>query len=183
MDFKQRICDLLFSIRSGVSADMPGRTMDSLTIPASILTARSLGERVRQSLKTRSHPFAERRLADLSRKIDEKHRLESMSGGSVAGITARILSDAVRRFLASHGELDQNRKFHGDLEYSTWRKYRTKLRLLVQFCDREGISDLSDINLDVLEDYHRSRNIRLVTGKSNCRYFGPSSPIARATAG
>src|SRR6185437_1745949 len=74
-------------------------------------------------------------------------------------------SDAARRFLASHGELDPNRKFRGDLQYSTWRKYRTKLRLLVTFCDSEGITELSDVNIDVLEDYRRFRQISLITWK------------------
>ena len=115
------------------------------------------GERVRESLKTRSRQLADRRLAAVIRRIDEKHRLEADGSASAVGTAPRTISDAARRFLASHGELDQHRKFHGDLEFSTWRKYRTKLRLLVAFCDREGISELRDVNIDVLEDYRRSR--------------------------
>jgi integrase/recombinase XerC len=123
------------------------------------------GERVRESLKTGSRQLAERRLAAVIRRIDEKHRLEADAGASALGIAPRTISDAARRFLASHGELDENRKFRGDLEFSTWRKYRTKLRLLVAFCDREGMSELSDVNIDVLEDYRRSRQISLITWK------------------
>lgn len=123
------------------------------------------GERVRQSLKTRSRKLADRRLADVIRRIDEKRRLVTEAGAPSVSTAPHAISDADRRFLASHGEIDQNRKFQGDLEFSTWRKYRTKLRLLVAFCDRERISELSDVNLDVLEDYHRSRKISLVTWK------------------
>ena len=123
------------------------------------------GERVRQSLKTRSRKLADRRLADVIRRIDEKRRLVTEAGAPSVSTAPHAISDADRRFLASHGEIDQNRKFQGDLEFSTWRKYRTKLRLLVAFCDRERISELSDVNLDVLEDYRRSRKISLVTWK------------------
>jgi integrase len=123
------------------------------------------GERVRESLRTRSRQLADRRLAAVIRRIDENHRLDAGGSESALGPAPRTISDAARQFLASHGELDQHRKFRGDLEFSTWRKYRTKLRLLVAFCDREGISELSDVNIDVLEDYRRLRQISLVTWK------------------
>ena len=128
------------------------------------------GRRIpRQSLRTRSRQLADRRLTALIRKLDEQRRSESTAGnGSLAGSTGavqRTVSEAVDRFLRSHGEIDQNRGFHGDIEYSTWRKYRTKLKLLVSFCDREGITELVDVNIDVLEDFHRTRTIGPVTWK------------------
>jgi len=123
------------------------------------------GERVRQSLKTRSRQVADRRLAELMRTIDERRRLENLSGTPASNSTPRTMSEAAQRFLRSHGELNQGRHFRGDLEFSTWRKYRTKLRLLVAFCESEGIPDLADIHLDLLEDYWISRKIGLITWK------------------
>ena len=124
------------------------------------------GERLRQSLKARSRQLADRRLAALLRKIDEKRQVDGMTDGrSNSGTAPRSLSDAVARFLHNHGHIDQNRTFHGDLQYSTWRKYRTKLGLLVSFCKGEDVSDLADVNIDVLEDFHRTRKISLVTWK------------------
>jgi site-specific recombinase XerD len=122
------------------------------------------GERVRQSLRTTSRQLADRRLTALIRKLDEHRR--ASSNGDIVGITAiRTVSEAVDRFLKNYGELDQKRNFRGDVEYSTWRKYRTKLSLLRAFCDAEGISELGDVTIDVLEDYHRTRKISLVTWK------------------
>jgi site-specific recombinase XerD len=37
--------------------------------------------------------------------------------------------------------------------------------LLVAFCEREGISELADVTLDVLEDFRLTREIGLVTWK------------------
>ena len=51
------------------------------------------------------------------------------------------------------------------MEYATWRKYQTKLRLFQAFCDQEAITDLVDVNLDVLEDFRQTRKIGLVTWK------------------
>jgi len=96
------------------------------------------------------------------RKLDEQRKAGVKAKGALA---QRGVSEAVDRFLRSHGELDQNLRFRGDLEYATGRKYRTKLRLLASFCEREGVSELSDVNLDGREDYHRSRKISLVTWK------------------
>jgi site-specific recombinase XerD len=41
----------------------------------------------------------------------------------------------------------------------------TKLKLLRSFCEGKAISELADVNLDVLEDYRRSRKIGQVTWK------------------
>lgn len=122
------------------------------------------GERVRQSLKTRSRQLADRRLSALIRRLDEQ-RASDDSLASKSSSAPRTVSEAVDRFLRNHGEIGQNREFRGDVEYGTWRKYRTKLRLLVSFCEGEGISELADVNIDVLEDFRRTREIGLVTWK------------------
>jgi site-specific recombinase XerD len=122
------------------------------------------GERVRQSLKTRSRQLADRRLTALIRKLDDQRRLET-APGSNSGWAPPTLSKAADQFLRNHGVVDQNRNFRGNLEYASWRKYRTKLRFLVAFCDAEGISELVDVDLDVLEDFRLTRKIGLVTWK------------------
>jgi site-specific recombinase XerD len=113
------------------------------------------GERLRQSLNTRSMRLAERRLTALLRRIDGK--CESDNPTTCNPRTRRTVGEAV--------VLDENRNYRGDIEYSSYRKYRTKLHLLRSFCEREGITDLADVNLDVLEDYRRTRNIGQVTWK------------------
>lgn len=124
------------------------------------------GRRVRQSLRTTSRQLADRRLTALIRKLDEQRRCEGASEGDASGGTAvKTISAAVDRFLRNHGEIDQNGNYRGVVAYGTWRKYKTKLRLLVAFCDAEGISELPDVNIDVLEDFHRTRKIGLVTWK------------------
>ena len=65
--------------------------------------------------------------------------------------------------------VDADGRYRGDIDYSSYRKYRTKLKLLCSFCDREGVSDLADVNLDLLEDYCRSRHIGPVTWKVELR--------------
>jgi hypothetical protein len=122
------------------------------------------GERVRQSLKTRSRQLADRRLSALIRRLDEQ-RASDDSVESKSASAPRTVSEAVDRFLRNHGEIGQDRRFRGDVEYGTWRKYRTKLRLLASFCEGEGISELADVNIDILEDFRRTREIGLVTWK------------------
>jgi site-specific recombinase XerD len=121
--------------------------------------------RVRQSLKTTSRQLADRRLTALIRKLDERRREGAAGDDTTIGPGTRTISEAVDRFLRNYGELDQNRNFRGDIEYSTWRKYRTKLGLLRRFCDAESISELADVTIDVLEDFRRTRKIGLVTWK------------------
>jgi hypothetical protein len=71
-------------------------------------------------------------------KIDERRRLETLNGTPASNSTPRTISEAAQRFLRVHGEVDRDRHFHGDLQFSTWRKYRTKLTLFGAFCGREG---------------------------------------------
>jgi site-specific recombinase XerD len=120
------------------------------------------GERLRQSLRTRSRQVANRRLTALIRELDERRRA---AGDESVGAAQRTFSEAVDRFLRNHGELDENRKYRGTIEYATWRKYRTKLTLLREFCDAEGISEIADVTVDVLEDFRRTRQIGLMTWK------------------
>jgi site-specific recombinase XerD len=77
----------------------------------------------------------------------------------------RTVSDAVERFLKSHGEIGQDRKYRGDLEYGSWRKYRSSLGLLASFCHEQRIAQLTCVTMDTLEDFHRTRRIGLVTWK------------------
>ncbi len=122
------------------------------------------GRRVRQSLRTTSRQLADRRLTALIRRLDEQCRTEGTSEDGACA-AQRTVAEAVNRFLGNHGEIDANRNYRGVLEYGTWRKYRTKLKLLLAFCDAEGISELADLNIDVLEDFRRTRKIALVTWK------------------
>jgi integrase len=123
------------------------------------------GRRVRQSLRTRSRQLAERRFATLLRKLDEQRRLETSADASLVPVSQRTVLEAVDRFLRTYGEIDPSGKFRGIVEYATWRKYRTKLKLLVSFCNANGISELGDVTVDVLEDFRRTRTIGLVTWK------------------
>src|SRR5262249_11792949 len=117
-------------------------------------------------LNTRSRQLADRRLTALIREIDERRRLERVNDVPINSKTApRTISEAASRFLRNHGEIDQDRRYRGDLEFGTWRKYRTKLRFLVAFCERERVSELADVTLDVLEDFRLSRKVGLVTWK------------------
>jgi site-specific recombinase XerD len=122
------------------------------------------GRRVRQSLRTASRQLADRRLTALIRQLDEQ-RGSAAEYSVTSGPACRTVSEAVDRFLKNHGELDQNRNFRGAVEYGTWRKYRTKLKLLRAFCEAESISELADLNVDALEDYQRTRKVSPVTWK------------------
>src|ERR1700674_2761229 len=68
------------------------------------------GRRVRQALRTRSRQLADRRLAELSRKLDARlanqHGIENAAvSGQEAATAARLtVSDAAARFLKTHGE-------------------------------------------------------------------------------
>jgi site-specific recombinase XerD len=121
------------------------------------------GARIRQSLHTTSRQLADRRLTAVLRKLDEKRQLSGLDQKTPLSI--RTISDAADRFLRSHGSIDANNSYRGAIEYSSYRKYRTKLSFLQAFCDREGIAQLVDVNLDVLEDYRRSRDVGPITWK------------------
>ncbi len=103
------------------------------------------GQRIRQSLNTRSSQTAERRLNELLAKIDEVQSGEAM--------TVRTAGD---RFLAS---------YEGSAKPSTIRKYKTKIELLADFCTRTRVPLLAEVTIDVLERYRSSRTISLVTWK------------------
>jgi integrase len=118
---------------------------------------------VRQSLDTSNRRLADRRLAALLKRLDEESGSDASPNTPIA--KPKTISEAIDRFLKSHGEVDPKIGYSGDIEYSSYRKYRTKLKLLRSFCDREAISELTDVNLDVLEDYRRSRKIGQVTWK------------------
>jgi len=120
------------------------------------------GERIRQSLKTRSRQTADRRLVELLRTRDAKVPGASESEVSPA---QRTIAEAVDRFLKSHGEVDQRGKYRGDSEYSTWRKYRGCLKRLVSCCESLGITALAEVSVEALEDFRRTRSIVRTTWK------------------
>ena len=101
--------------------------------------------------------MAERRLAELTRELDAK--AEQAVG------TRPNLAGAMKRFLQTYGEIGQDGRYHGDAEYGTYRKYRTSLRFLEEFCQRKRVSDLGAVTLDHIEEYRRSRDIGLITWK------------------
>jgi integrase/recombinase XerC len=123
------------------------------------------GERVRRSLRTGSRARADQQLSQLMRSIDA--RFDRASGGEFGppspGAGRRTVSEGVERFLASYGSIDPTKGFCGEIEYGTFRKYRNTLRLLTSFSERRGITVLSDLTLESLEDFRRTRKIRLVT--------------------
>jgi len=121
------------------------------------------GIRLRESLHTNNHGLAERRLNTLLETLDEKLGAERNVTANPS--TPPPLSEAIGRFLKSRGVVSQDGAYKGEIEFSSFRKYRTKMNLFGSFCEREGISDLSDMNLAILEDYFRRRNISLVTRK------------------
>jgi hypothetical protein len=124
------------------------------------------GERVRQSLRTRSAQVADRRLAELRKKLDSKScELVAALGKESPQRQEQTLADALHRFLLGHGSIDTEHRFQGDLAFSTYRKYRCGLRLLRAFCELHGVRQLANVTMEVLEDYRRSRKILLVTWK------------------
>jgi integrase len=100
--------------------------------------------------------------------LDEQAHIANASepGRIVLAATQRTVSEAVERFLATHGEIDQAGKFRGDSEYNTFRKYRSQLSFLSSYCKENGIVVLSDDMVDALEGYRRTRNIGGVTWKA-----------------
>jgi Phage integrase SAM-like domain len=123
------------------------------------------GERVRRSLRTGSRARADQQLSQLMRSIDA--RFDRASGGEFGppspGAGIRTVSEGVERFLASYGSIDPTKGFCGEIEYGTFRKYRNSLRMLTSFSEGRGITVLSDLTLESLEDFRRTRNIRSVT--------------------
>jgi integrase len=103
------------------------------------------------------------------RKIDanlaERAGLENVPESPQVPATERTVSHAVNRFLQSHGGIGADGKYRGDSSHGTWRKYRSSLQFLTNFCEREGVTTLADITIEILEDFRRSREILLVTWK------------------
>jgi site-specific recombinase XerD len=64
-----------------------------------------------------------------------------------------------------YGELGPDGKFRGDSERGTWKKYRCALRLLLSFCEKEGIKAIADVTVEVLEDYRGTRAVARFTWK------------------
>lgn len=126
------------------------------------------GRRVRGSLKTRNRQVAERRLAERIRELDAQiaNRPGCGNPGESALAPAAItVSDAVARFLKTHGEVGPDGKYRGDSEYGTWKKYRCPLRFLITFCEKAGIEAVTNITTEALEDYRITRTIGRVAWK------------------
>jgi site-specific recombinase XerD len=122
--------------------------------------------------KTTGHHVADKRVRELIRNLDakldaRKHAAQAGESGSGVPVpVGRTVSDAIARFLATHGEIAQDGKFHGDSEYNTYRKYRSSLRFLSSFCNERRIVTLNDDMEDALQDYRRTRTIGGVTWKT-----------------
>ena len=115
------------------------------------------GRRIkRQSLKTRSRQIADRKVADLLRKLD---------ADATASAPARTLREASECFLKTHGDLDGEGKYRGNSERATWRKYQGCLSRLRSFCDGRRVQSLLDVDEDLLEDFRSTRQIELTTWK------------------
>ena len=128
------------------------------------------GQRVRGSLKTRSRQVADRRLAERIRKLDAQFADEHGTGnaaelGQAPTAAALTFSEAVARFLKTHGEIGLDGKYRGDSERGTWKKYRCALGLLASFCEEAGIKAVGDVTTDALEDFRGTRTIGKVTWK------------------
>jgi site-specific recombinase XerD len=128
------------------------------------------GQRVRGSLKTRSRQLADRRLAELKRKLDaqlaNQHGMENdAESGQMPAAATLTVSEAVARFLKTHGEIGPDGKYWGDSERGTWKKYRCALRLLTSFCEKVGIKGVADVTTDALEEFRGTRSIGKVTWK------------------
>jgi len=128
------------------------------------------GRRERGSLHTRNRQLAERRLAKRIRELDDQLAIEHGVGsapesGPPPAAAALTLSDAVARFLKTHGEIGPDGKYCGDSEYGTWKKYRCALRFLMVFCETAGITAVADVTTDALEDFRGTRVIGRVAWK------------------
>jgi site-specific recombinase XerD len=121
--------------------------------------------RVRGSLKTRSRQLADRQLTERIRELDAESAKGQGRDEDAPAITGLAVSDAVARFLKTHGEIGPDGKYRGDSERGTWKKYRCALRLMLSFCEKEGIKAIADVTGEVLEDYRGTRTIGKFTWK------------------
>jgi integrase len=104
------------------------------------------------------------------RKLDAQFANEHGMGnaaesGNVLPAPALTLSEAVARFLKTHGEVGPDGKYRGDSERATWKKYRCALGLLASFCEKAGIKAVRDVTTDALESFRGTRTIGRVTWK------------------
>lgn len=127
------------------------------------------GERVRQSLNTRSRQTADRNLSEIVRKLDERREERARTTGSSTAATERTLKQAIERFLASKGTVQPDGKYRGDVERNTFRKYNSGLTLLLAFCEKRSMRLLDKIEVDALEDFRGSREIGSVMGSTLSR--------------
>jgi site-specific recombinase XerD len=99
------------------------------------------------------------------RKLDDERLQRERAGGTdVSAATARrTVSEAVERFLATKGVIQRDGTYQGDVEQSTYRKYATSLNALSSFSKERGAVHLDRVDVDVLEDFRRSRKIGSVT--------------------
>jgi len=121
------------------------------------------GVRVRKSLRTRSQQVADRRFADLKKKLEAQRNPSAAAAGTADNAQERTVADAIERFLISRGRVDPSKGYNGDVEFATYRKYRCSLEHLKAFCDREGVTALMKLTLDRLEEFRASRTIAPVT--------------------
>ena len=124
--------------------------------------------RVREALKTRGRQLADRRLAERIREIDtelDREAVADCNSGSEPARAQRTVSEAVEHFLRNKGSVEPNGLYRGDVERGTYRKYAASLTLFSAFCKERGILKLEAVDLDVLEDFRRTRRIAPVTWK------------------
>lgn len=114
----------------------------------------------------RSRVRAEQQIVQLMQSLDTrlKQSLREESGPPPAESGTRTVSEAVERFLQSYGVIESSGRACGEIEYGTFRKYRNSLGLLTSFAAGRGIN-LSDLTLESLEAFRRTREIRPVTWK------------------
>jgi hypothetical protein len=97
-------------------------------------------------------------------QLANQHGIENgAESKQVATAATLTVSDAVARFLKTHGEIGLDGKYRGDSERGTWKKYRGALGLLASFCEKAGIKAVGDLTADALEDFRGTRIIGKVT--------------------
>jgi len=117
-------------------------------------------------LRTRNRQLAERRLAERIRRLEANLANGQGTEDPAKPAAAPLaLSEAVKRFLKTHGEIGPDGKYRGDSERGTWRKYRCVLRLLTDFCEAAGVRALADVTTGALEDFRGTRTISKVAWK------------------
>ncbi len=113
------------------------------------------GERIRQSLKTRSQQTADRNLSEIVRRLDAEHdqRARDANSGTLNPAKEITLRFAVERFLGSKGGIQPDGKYRGDVKPNSFRKYECSLKMLSSYCDNRAIRLLAKVEVDVLEDF------------------------------